>query len=114
MRQDNPSETEEPVKKQCKSVQNMERMLKAFSVIAKRSIKHQKHRLNTVTEGEASVQDARQEHDALLTEMSQDFDQDMDISPNTNQQLADIINKNCSPKFSEPKMKDKTKEKMEQ
>lgn len=92
----------------------MERMLKAFSVIAKRSIKQQKHRLNTVTEGEASVQDARHEHDALLTEMSQDFDQDMDISPNTNQQLADIINKNCSPKFSEPKMKDKTKEKMEQ
>lgn len=92
----------------------MERMLKAFSVIAKRSIKQQKHRLNTVTEGEASVQDAWHEHDALLTEMSQDFDQDMDISPNTNQQLADIINKNCSPKFSEPKMKDKTKEKMEQ
>lgn len=50
----------------------------------------------------------------LDTSMTLCFDQDMDISPNTNQQLADIINKNCSPKFSEPKMKDKTKEKMEQ
>ena len=55
------------------------------------------------------MSDARHEHDPLLTEISQDFDQDEDIGPNINQQLADIINKRWSAKLSEPKMKEKMK-----
>ena len=69
----------------------MERMLKAISVTAKRSLKRQNPRSTRPQRAETSVSDARHQDDALLTEISQDFDQDEDIGPNINQQLADII-----------------------
>ncbi len=72
------------------------------------------HLLNTTeppadsaTEGEASVECARLEHDALLSEISQDFDKEEDLGPNINQQLADIINKRWSTKLNEVKIKEK-------
>ncbi len=72
------------------------------------------HLLNTTeppadsaTEGEASVECARLEHDALLSEISQDFDKEEDLGPNINQQLADIINKRWSTKLNEAKIKEK-------
>ena len=58
---------------------------------------------------ETCVSDVRNEDDALLTEISQDFDQDEDIGPNINQQLADIIIKRWSAKLCEPKTKERWK-----
>ena len=63
--------------------------------------------VDSATEGQASVTCARLEHDALLSEISQDFDQEEDLGPNINQQLADIINKRWLAKLNEAKVKEK-------
>ena len=55
------------------------------------------------------AQSAQLEHDALLSEISQDFHQEEDLGPDINQQLADIINKRWSTKLNEAKMKETKK-----
>ena len=62
---------------------------------------------DSATVGEASVPCAQLEHDALLSEISQDFDQEEDFGLAINQQLADIINKRRSSKLNEAKLKEK-------
>ena len=59
---------------------------------AEEPVKKQQNPRSIRPHSETSVSDARHEHEALLSEISQDFDQDEDIGPNINQQLADIIN----------------------
>ncbi|CAB4029624.1 Hypothetical predicted protein [Paramuricea clavata] len=62
---------------------------------------------DSATEGESGVPCARLEHDALLSEISQDFDKEEDVGPKINQQLADIVNTRWSTKLNEAKIKEK-------
>ena len=63
--------------------------------------------VDSATEGESGVPCARLEHDALLSEISQDFDKEEDVGPQINQQLADIVNTRWSTKLNEAKIKEK-------
>lgn len=101
IRRGDPSEAEEPVRKPHKSSTEHGKDAESDLSDGETLLKTAEPRVDTATEGETSVSDARQEHDALLTEISQDFDQDEDIGPNINQQLADIINKRWSAKLSD-------------
>ena len=47
---------------------------------------------NLANEGNASEAHVRLEHDALLTEISHDLEQEEEVGGNINQQLADIAN----------------------
>ena len=57
--------------------------------------------------GNASEAHVRLEHDALLTEISHDLEQEEEVGGNINQQLADIVNKRWSAKLPEAKQKEK-------
>lgn len=63
---------------------------------------------DSATDGETGVSTARLEQNALLSEISEDFEQEEDLGPDINQQLADIINKLWSKKLSDTKLKEKT------
>lgn len=78
-----------------------------MSEMAKRFLQTTEPDVVTATEGKTSVSDAWHGHDAQLTETAQDFDQDEDIGPAINQQLADIRKKQWFAKLSEPKLKEK-------
>ena len=62
---------------------------------------------NLANEGNASEAHVRLEHDALLTEISHDLEQEEEVGGNINQQLADIVNKRWSTKLPEAKQKEK-------
>ena len=63
---------------------------------------------DSATAGETDVTSARLEQDALLSEISEDFEQEEDLGPDINQQLADIINKRWSKQLNDTKLKEKT------
>ena len=60
---------------------------------------------NLANEGKASEAHVRLEQDALLTEISQDPEQEEEVGNDINQQLAEIINKRQSTKVLEAKRK---------
>ena len=62
---------------------------------------------NLANEGKASEAHVRLEQDALLTEISQDLEQEEEVGNDINQQLAEIINKRWSTKLLEAKQKEK-------
>lgn len=62
---------------------------------------------DSANEGNQSNTRVRPEHDALLTEISQDLEQEEEIGGSINQQLADIVNKRWSTKLIEAKQKEK-------
>ena len=62
---------------------------------------------NLANEGNKSEAHVRLEQDVLLTEISQDLEQEEDVGGNNNQQLADIVNKRWSTKLLETKQKEK-------
>ena len=114
IRRDDPSEAEEPVKKRRKSWTEHGKDAESDLSDGETLLKTTEPQVDTATEGETSVSDARHEYDALLTDLCQDFDQDEDIGPNINQQLADIIIKRWSAKLSEPKLKEKMENTIDQ
>ena len=59
-----------------------------MSEMAERFLKLQNPTSSRPQRGETSVTDARDGHDAQLTETAQDFDQDEDIGRAINQKLA--------------------------
>ena len=74
---------------------------------SERLLQSTKPQVDTTKEGDSSVSDTRHEHDALLTAISQEFDQEKDIGPAINEQLAEFINKLWSAKLAEHKVKEK-------